>query len=124
LSSSNVVVRGGDRTDWAVFHSLHEQEFGVSISITKAVSWDQEAAKARTETGSAELSDIEVRHGGHAALDRHASLEFYGIGATQSYVRRCAFHMSYNSAIYVSGTSGLSISDTAAYYTLGSTLGS
>jgi hypothetical protein len=116
LLSSNVVVRGGDHPR---FHTLKEQEFGMHLIIPRHLDWDPVKKQVKESIGRTELSDIELRHGGQAALDNRYALRMENLGQSSSFIRRCAVHSSYHTAIGIHNTAGVFVNDSIVYHSLG-----
>ena len=112
LLSSNVVIRGDNNSA--------TDKFGAHILVPKHNLWDPVRQEVVTSDPTAQFSDVEIRHAGHAPnaslslAGRHA-LKFENLLPTYCFVRRCSIHSTYGVAVGVSNTQTMILQDNAVY---------
>ena len=116
LLSSNVVIRGGDHSD---FYGTLEQEFGARLLVPRHASWDAVKQRVNIWEGKVQLLDVELVHGGQASNAFGKVIDFWQISVPGSSIIRCALHDNFNVGISLAGTGGMTISDNVVYHNLG-----
>lgn len=119
LLTHNIVIQGGNLHD----ESLEEQEYGCRILIGQFQSFS-----GVTYAGSMQMDSVEIRYCGQGGYfspyDPRYSIAFHNCfeASSGSYVRHCAIHHGYNTAIGVHTSQGVEVNHNVVYRTTGSSM--